>query len=101
MQTGVNDKEKGMLYKTKGRVREMDGKIIDNPKLETKAETKAQAKARTQTDLTPQIARRAYELYEQRGRQDGQADQDWAQAELEILKEAKEAGPVAEKNNKV
>jgi len=35
-------------------------------------------------DLTPQIARRAYELYEQRGRRDGGADQDWGQAEREI-----------------
>jgi H+-transporting ATPase len=37
-------------------------------------------------DLTPQIARRAYELYEQRGRQDGRATQDWGQAEREIRK---------------
>jgi len=37
-------------------------------------------------DRTPQIAKRAYELYEQRGRQDGQAVQDWGQAEREIRK---------------
>ena len=37
-------------------------------------------------DLTPQIARRAYELYEQRGGQDGRAIQDWGQAEREIRK---------------
>ena len=37
-------------------------------------------------DLTPQIAKRAYELYEQRGRQDGRAIQDWGQAEREIRK---------------
>jgi magnesium-transporting ATPase (P-type) len=36
--------------------------------------------------LTPQIAKRAYELYEQRGRQDGRAVQDWGQAEREIRK---------------
>jgi H+-transporting ATPase len=35
-------------------------------------------------DLTPQITKRAYELYRQRGRQDGQALQDWLQAEREI-----------------
>jgi hypothetical protein len=35
-------------------------------------------------DLTPRIATRAYELYEQRGRQDGRAVQDWEQAEGEI-----------------
>jgi magnesium-transporting ATPase (P-type) len=38
-------------------------------------------------DVTPQIARRAYELYEQRGRQDGRAIEDWAQAEREIRKD--------------
>ncbi|MDD5222664.1 MAG: plasma-membrane proton-efflux P-type ATPase [bacterium] len=44
-------------------------------------------KAKTPSNLTPQIAKRAYELYEQRGRQDGQAVQDWNQAEREIRKE--------------
>jgi magnesium-transporting ATPase (P-type) len=44
------------------------------------------AAARKPVDVTPQIARRAYELYEQRGRQDGRAVQDWGQAEQEIRK---------------
>ena len=35
-------------------------------------------------DRNPQIAKRAFELYEQRGRQDGRAGQDWDQAEREI-----------------
>ncbi len=35
-------------------------------------------------DLTPQIAARAYELYEQRGRRDGRANRDWLEAEREI-----------------
>jgi hypothetical protein len=38
-------------------------------------------------DVTPQIAKRAYELYEKRGRQDGRAVQDWGQAEHEIRKD--------------
>ena len=38
-------------------------------------------------DLTPAIAARAYEIYEQRGRRDGQADQDWMEAETEIRKD--------------
>jgi hypothetical protein len=38
-------------------------------------------------DLTPQIARRAYELYEQRGCKSGQPNQDWLQAEREINEE--------------
>ncbi len=41
-------------------------------------------------DLTPRIAARAYEIFEERGHQDGQADQDWRQAEIEIQKD--EAG---------
>jgi plasma-membrane proton-efflux P-type ATPase len=44
------------------------------------------AVAKKPVDLTPQIAKRAYELYEQRGRQDGRAVQDWGQAEREIRK---------------
>ena len=44
------------------------------------------------SDLTPQITKRAYALYEERGRQDGRAVQDWGQAEREIRKdEAKKA----------
>jgi hypothetical protein len=39
-------------------------------------------------DLAPQIAKRAYELYELRGRQSGHSDQDWLQAEREINLEA-------------
>jgi H+-transporting ATPase len=44
------------------------------------------AVARKPADMTPQIAKRAYELYEQRGRQGGRAVQDWGQAEQEIRK---------------
>lgn len=43
-------------------------------------------KPNTSPDLTSQITRRAYELYEKRGRKDGHADQDWKQAEKEIKK---------------
>jgi len=37
------------------------------------------------TALAEQIRRRAYMLYELRGRQDGHALDDWLQAEAEIL----------------
>jgi len=40
--------------------------------------------ARNTETLRDQIAQRAYELYEQRGRQDGFAVQDWLQAEQEL-----------------
>jgi H+-transporting ATPase len=37
-------------------------------------------------DVTPKIAKRAYELYEQHGHRDGRARQDWFEAEGEIQK---------------
>jgi H+-transporting ATPase len=49
--------------------------------------TKASLLAKKTLDLTPQIATRAYELYEQRGRRDGQAGRDWLDAEREIRKD--------------
>ena len=48
--------------------------------------TKAPLLAKKPLDPTPQIAARAYALYERRGRRDGQADQDWLEAEREIRK---------------
>jgi len=44
-------------------------------------------KAKTPSDLTPQIAKRAYELYERQGRREGHAVQDWEKAEREIRKD--------------
>jgi H+-transporting ATPase len=38
-------------------------------------------------DLTPRIAKQAYELYERQGRREGHATQDWLQAERRIRKE--------------
>jgi H+-transporting ATPase len=48
---------------------------------------KASSLARVPVDLTPQIATRAYELYQQRGRSDGKANQDWLEAERETRKD--------------
>ena len=48
------------------------------------AATKPESKAETPSDLTPQIAKRAYELYEERVR----GVQDWNKAEQEIRKDA-------------
>ena len=62
------------------------------PKSEAKTEPKPEAKAEskpeavTPSDLTPQIAKRAYELYEERGRKGDLAVQDWEKAEREIGK---------------
>jgi H+-transporting ATPase len=44
------------------------------------------AGAKKPPDLTPQIAARAYQLYEGHGHHDGHAVQDWTQAEREVRK---------------
>jgi H+-transporting ATPase len=55
---------------------------------------KAPLLARKPQDVNPQIAKRAYEIYEERGHRDGQADQDWLEAERETRKdEARHAKP--------
>jgi len=43
-------------------------------------------KIKTTSDMTPQISKRAYDIYEQHGHKDGQANQDWLEAEREIRK---------------
>jgi H+-transporting ATPase len=48
--------------------------------------TAAPLLAREPVDMTTQIARRAYQLYERRGRRQGNAVLDWLQAECEIRK---------------
>jgi H+-transporting ATPase len=65
----------------------------DEPKPDAKAEPKPETKAKTPSDLTPQIAKRAYELYEKRGRQSDSAVRDWEQAKGEILKDEAKAEP--------
>ncbi len=47
-------------------------------------EPKPEAKARTASELTPQIAALAYELYEEQGHHDGQSVQNWDKAEQKI-----------------
>jgi hypothetical protein len=45
---------------------------------------KKNGNAKADFDLEAAIRVRAYELYEERGRQDGQAQNDWFQAEGEL-----------------
>ena len=49
--------------------------------------TAAPLLAKEPLDMTQQIAKRAYRLYERRGRREGHADSDWLQAEREIWNE--------------
>ncbi|HZQ48211.1 MAG TPA: HAD-IC family P-type ATPase, partial [Verrucomicrobiae bacterium] len=76
----VNDRLKLLAYRIfdplKAEVR---------PEAKTKAHVKGKADmVRTTSDLRPQIASRAYGLYEQQGHRDGQSVQDWDRAEQEI-----------------
>jgi Protein of unknown function (DUF2934) len=54
---------------------------------ETQNRGTAQAEQRIQTEarVEEEIRIRAYELFEQRGRQEGFHDEDWARAEAEVL----------------
>ena len=61
------------------------------PMPDAKPEPKSDPK--TPSDLTPQIAKRAYELYEERARKDAPAVQDWEKAEREIRKDEAKAAP--------
>jgi hypothetical protein len=50
------------------------------------------AAPREAEELRARIAKRAYELFEQRGGQDGYALEDWVQAEREIRGAAQQGG---------
>ena len=47
---------------------------------------KAGSEGHTQVELAAKIRCRAYELYEEHGRSDGHALEDWVRAEAEILR---------------
>ncbi len=70
----VNDRVKLLAYR------------IFNP-------NKARLLAKKMPDLASQIATRAYQLYEERSRQDGLANQDWLEAERETRKEQTDHAP--------
>ena len=65
-------------------------------KPDAKTLSKPDAKAKTTADLTARIAKRAYELYQEGGRKDGTADQNWEKAEAEIRKDSAKAEPPGE-----
>ena len=50
-------------------------------------EPKTDAKAETPPDLTPQLVKRVHELYEELGREDVRAVQNWDKAERETRKD--------------
>ena len=66
------------------------------PQPEAEAATPPAAKTEAPADLKPQIAARAYEIYEQQDHRDGQSVQNWDKAEREIRKNQTEAAPQPE-----
>jgi H+-transporting ATPase len=63
------------------------------PKPDATLESKPDATGTTPADLTPRIAKRAYEIYEERGHKGTRAAQDWEKAEREIRNADAKAGP--------
>jgi len=57
---------------------------MKKPKVPDQDETRNEGY--TQVELEADIRCRAYKLYEERGRRDGYALEDWVQAEAEILR---------------
>jgi H+-transporting ATPase len=68
---------------------------------DAKAEPKPEVQAESSSDLTPQITKRAYELYEKRGRRGDQAAQDWEQAKREVTKNAANPKLTPEDKNEI
>ena len=46
----------------------------------------ARREGHTQIELAAELRRRAYKLYEERGRADGHALEDWLQAEADLVR---------------
>ena len=65
---------------------------IMESKPEAKVAPKPGAKDQPVADLSAQIAKRAYKLYEEGGRKDGAAVKNWEKAESEIRKDLAKAG---------
>ncbi len=62
------------------------GEMTSMKTLKVPIRDKARNEGYTQVELAAKVRRRAYELYEERGKTDGHALEDWAQAEAEILR---------------
>jgi HlyD family secretion protein len=66
------------------------------PQLETKADPQDETKPKAPSESTPQIAKRAYEIYEERGHHGNSAVQDWEEAKREIGRDEAKAEPKPE-----
>ncbi len=77
----VNDRIKLLAYRVLDRTK---AEPVSGSRSAAGAARKPVVNAAVAADMTPQIATRAYALYEAGGRRDGHALQDWQKAEQEI-----------------
>ena len=68
----------------KTKAEKADNKVLQMPETLAAANGNGNG-SHAPADIEAEIRRRAYELYESRGYGDGQAEQDWIQAEREVL----------------
>jgi H+-transporting ATPase len=61
------------------------------PEVKVEPQPEAEAKSKTPSDLTPGLVNRVHKLYEELGREDVQAVQDWEKAERETRKDEAKA----------
>ena len=59
---------------------------VNQPKPEAKAEPKPDVKDKTQSDVTPRLVKRVHELYEELGREEVEAVQEWENAKQGLQK---------------
>ena len=92
----VGSKESDMAEKSPGTAQKKTSSkrekaLVQGPKAVTPIDAGTVADARQfqasafQDEIEREIRRRAYELFEERGRREGFAHEDWARAEAEVL----------------
>ncbi len=67
-------------------------KAVDDLLKQQKDKADAATQASAKSDLNSQIGKRAYEIYEKQGHKDGQAADNWEEAEREIRSEERRVG---------
>ena len=70
----------------KPKAEKVENKVLQMPETAVAANGNGNGNGtHSSADMQSEIRRRAYELYESRGYLDGMAEQDWIQAEREVL----------------
>lgn len=65
---------------TKAKAEKAENKVLQMPEVSANGNG-----GHFSPDLEPEIRARAYQLYEERGYTDGRSEEDWFQAEREVL----------------